>query len=52
MYCKLLNQFYKNGCLVVFLFAIIIIQTASQTDLSDKFITVKLLDQEYIQFSF
>ena len=52
MYRKLLNQFYKNGCLVVFLFAIIIIQTASQTDLSDKFITVKLLDQEYIQFSF
>ena len=30
MYCKLLNQFSINGCLVVFLFAIIIIQTAKQ----------------------
>lgn len=35
-----------------FSFAIISIQTASQTDLSDKLIKVKLLDQDYIQFPF
>ena len=36
----------------LFVFAIISIQTASQTDLSDKFIKVKLLHQDDVQFPF